>query len=78
MPRQGSRQFSIVRLGGSEVLKIELTLQFAKTGPVAFPLSVMDTIGEAAARFYEHRGFPRLSDALPSRMVLDLAPRVRA
>jgi GNAT superfamily N-acetyltransferase len=55
-----------------------LTIQLAKTGPVAFRLFVTDAIDEAAARFYERRGFARLSDAFPCRMVLDLAPFVRA
>jgi len=54
-----------------------LTLQLAKTGPVAFRLFVTDAIDEAAARFYERRGFARLSDTFPCRMVLDLAPFVR-
>jgi len=55
-----------------------LTLQLAKTGPVGFRLFVTDAIDAAAARFYERRGFARLSDAFPCRMVLDLAPFVRA
>jgi GNAT superfamily N-acetyltransferase len=55
-----------------------LTLQLAKTGPVAFRLFVTDAIDETAAGFYERRGFARLSDTFPCRMVLDLAPFVSA
>jgi GNAT superfamily N-acetyltransferase len=55
-----------------------LTLELARTGPVAFRLFVTDAIDESAARFYERRGFGRLSDTFPCRMVLDLAPFVRA
>jgi GNAT superfamily N-acetyltransferase len=54
-----------------------LTLQLAKTGPVAFRLFVTDAIDEAVARFYERRGFSRLGETFPCRMVLDLAPFVR-
>jgi GNAT superfamily N-acetyltransferase len=53
-----------------------LTLQLARTGPVAFRLFVTDAIDEAAARFYERFGFARLTDAAPCRMVLDLKPLV--
>ncbi|MFY9821935.1 MAG: GNAT family N-acetyltransferase [Thermoanaerobaculia bacterium] len=49
-----------------------LTLQLARSGPVAFRLFVTDAIDEAAARFYERLGFSRLSDEFPCRMVLDL------
>ena len=53
-----------------------LTLQLAKTGPVAFRLLVTDAIDESAARFYERRGLVRLSDGYPCRMVLDVRPIV--
>jgi hypothetical protein len=53
-----------------------LTLQLAKSGPIAFRLFVTDAIDETAARSYERFGFARLSDAFPCRMVLDLAPLV--
>src|SRR5688572_26829078 len=53
-----------------------LTLQLAKTGPVAFRLLVTDAIDEGAARFYERRGLVRLSDRYPCRMVLDVRPIV--
>jgi hypothetical protein len=35
---------------------------------------VTDAIDEAAARFYEHFGFSRLTGEFPCRMVLDLKP----
>jgi GNAT superfamily N-acetyltransferase len=53
------------------------TIQLAKAGPVAFRLFVTDAIDEGAVRFYERRGFARLGEAFPCRMVLDLAPLVR-
>jgi len=49
-----------------------LTLQLARSGPVAFRLFVTDAIDEAAAGFYERFGFSRLADEFPCRMVLDL------
>lgn len=51
-----------------------LTLQLARSGPVAFRLFVTDAIDEAAAKFYERFGFSRLADEFPCRMVLDLKP----
>src|SRR5690349_13124838 len=45
-----------------------LTLQLAKTGPVAFRLFVTDAIDAHAARFHERRGLVRLSDEYPCRM----------
>jgi GNAT superfamily N-acetyltransferase len=51
-----------------------LTLQLARSGPVAFRLFVTDAIDEAAARFYERFDFSRLADPFPCRMVLDLKP----
>ena len=51
-----------------------LTLQLAKTGPIAFRLFVTDAIDARAAQFYERRGLVRLGDAYPCRMVLDLRP----
>jgi GNAT superfamily N-acetyltransferase len=51
-----------------------LTLQLARTGPVAFRLFVTDAIDEGAARFYQRFGLHPLSDDYPARMVLDLAP----
>jgi len=54
-----------------------LTLQLARTGPVAFRLFVTDAINEDAARFYQRFGLQRLSDDYPARMVLDLAPLLR-
>jgi len=51
-----------------------LTLQLARSGPVAFRLFVTDAIDEAAARFYERFGFSRLTGEFPCRMVLDLKP----
>lgn len=51
-----------------------LTLQLARSGPVAFRLFVTDAIDEGAARFYEHFGFSRLTGEFPCRMVLDLKP----
>lgn len=53
-----------------------LTLQLARSGPVAFRLFVTDAIDEAAAKFYERFGFSRLADEFPCRMVLDLKPLV--
>jgi GNAT superfamily N-acetyltransferase len=53
-----------------------LTLQLAKSGPVAFRLLVTDAIDAAAVRFYERRGLVRLSEEYPCRMVLDLQPIV--
>jgi GNAT superfamily N-acetyltransferase len=53
-----------------------LTLQLARTGPVAFRLFVTDAIDSRAARFYEYFGFTRLADGFPCRMVLDLKPLV--
>lgn len=54
-----------------------LTLELARTGPIAFRLFVTDAIDEAAARFYEHFGLARLSDAFPCRMALDLKPMLQ-
>lgn len=54
-----------------------LTLQLARTGPVAFRLFVTDAIDADAASFYEHFGFSRLSEDFPCRMVLDLRPLVQ-
>lgn len=51
-----------------------LTLQLARSGPVAFRLFVTDAIDEAAASFYERFGLSRLADEFPCRMVLDLEP----
>lgn len=51
-----------------------LTLQLARSGPVAFRLFVTDAIDEAAAAFYERFGFTRLAVEYPCRMVLDLKP----
>lgn len=51
-----------------------LTLQLARSGPVAFRLFVTDAIDEGAVRFYEHFGFSRLTGEFPCRMVLDLKP----
>lgn len=53
-----------------------LTLQLARSGPVAFRLFVTDAIDETAVRFYEHFGLARLGEAFPCRMVLDLKPFV--
>ena len=53
-----------------------LTLQLARTGPVAFRLFVTDAIDETAARFYDRFGLARLGDEYPCRMVLDLKPLV--
>jgi GNAT superfamily N-acetyltransferase len=53
-----------------------LTLQLARTGPVAFRLFVTDAFDEDAARFYRRFGLHQLSDDYPARMVLDLAPLV--
>ena len=55
-----------------------LTLELATSGPVAFRLFVTDAIDDDAVRFYERFGLARLSDALPSRMVLDIKPLVGA
>lgn len=51
-----------------------LTLELARTGPVAFRLFVTDAIDGEAVRFYERFGLARLSDRYPCRMVLDLKP----
>lgn len=51
-----------------------LTLQLARTGPVAFRVLVTDAVDERAARFYERFGLERLSGTFPARMVLDLKP----
>ncbi|HEX4961602.1 MAG TPA: GNAT family N-acetyltransferase [Thermoanaerobaculia bacterium] len=51
-----------------------LTLQLARSGPVAFRLFVTDAIDEAAAGFYERFGFSRIGDTFPCRMVLDIRP----
>jgi GNAT superfamily N-acetyltransferase len=53
-----------------------LTLQLARTGPVAFRLFVTDAIDETAARLYDRFGFARLGDGYPCRMVLDLKPLI--
>jgi GNAT superfamily N-acetyltransferase len=53
-----------------------LTLQLARSGPVAFRLFVTDAIDEAAAGFYERFGLVRLAEEFPCRMVLDLKPLV--
>jgi GNAT superfamily N-acetyltransferase len=55
-----------------------LTLQLARSGPVAFRLFVTDALDEVAARFYERFGFSRLADEFPCRMVLDLKPLLDA
>lgn len=55
-----------------------LTLQLARTGPIAFRLFVTDAIDAPAARFYEHFGLARLADLFPCRMVLDLRPLLQA
>jgi ribosomal protein S18 acetylase RimI-like enzyme len=47
-------------------------MQLQRDGPVGFRLFVADAIDEQAAAFYERRGFVRLSDDFPARMVLDL------
>lgn len=54
-----------------------LTLELAKSGPVAFRLFVADAIDARAAHFYERFGFSRLSDEYPCRMVLDIEPLIR-
>jgi GNAT superfamily N-acetyltransferase len=54
-----------------------LTLELARTGPVAIRLFVTDAIDEGAARFCERFGFSRLGDRYPCRMMLDLEPRLR-
>lgn len=51
-----------------------LTLQLARSGPVAFRLFVTDAIDEAAAQFYARYGLTRLAEEFPCRMVLDLKP----
>ena len=51
-----------------------LTLELARTGPVAFRLFVTDAIDERAAAFYARFGFTRLADEFPARMVLDILP----
>jgi GNAT superfamily N-acetyltransferase len=51
-----------------------LSLQVARSGPVAVRLFVTDAIDEPAVRFYEHFGFARLADGFPCRMLLDLKP----
>ena len=53
-----------------------LTIQLARSGPVAFRLFVTDAIDETAARFYDRFGLARLGDEYPCRMVLDLKPLV--
>jgi GNAT superfamily N-acetyltransferase len=53
-----------------------LTLQLARSGPVAFRLLVTDAIDKDAARLYERFGLAPLGDAFPCRMVLDLKPLV--
>ena len=53
-----------------EALKITLTL--AHSGPITFRLFVTDAMSEDAVLFYEKFSLMRLSDELPSRMVLDL------
>ena len=55
-----------------------LSLQLAAAGPVAFRLFVTDAIDDQAARFYERFGLVRLSDAFPTRMVLDIQPLLEA
>lgn len=49
-----------------------LTLQLARTGPVALRLLVTDALDVEAERFYEHFGLASLSEEFPCRMVLDL------
>ncbi len=51
-----------------------LTLQLARSGPVAFRLFVTDALDAEAASFYGHFGCVPLSDGFPCRMVLDLRP----
>ena len=51
-----------------------LTLQLAKSGPVAFRLLVTDAIDAGAADFYRRHGLIALGDSYPCRMVLDLQP----
>ena len=53
-----------------------LTIQLARTGPVAFRLLVTDAIDETVTQFYERFGFARLGDDFPCRMVLDLRPLI--
>lgn len=57
---------------------LSLTLQLARSGPVAFRLFVTDAIDLQAAQFYERAGMQReyLSDSFPTRMVLDLKPLI--
>jgi GNAT superfamily N-acetyltransferase len=54
-----------------------LTLQLARSGPVAFRLFVTDALDPAAAEFYERFGFTRLAEEFPCRMILDLKPLSR-
>ena len=51
-----------------------LTLQLARTGPVAFRLFVTDALDAEAQSFYAHFGCAPLNDDFPCRMVLDLKP----
>ncbi|EXJ16441.1 GNAT family N-acetyltransferase [Imhoffiella purpurea] len=51
-----------------------LTLQLARSGPVAFRLFVTDAVDAEAASFYTHFGCVPLGDGFPRRMVLDLRP----
>ena len=51
-----------------------LTLQLARTGPVAFRLFVTDALDAEARSFYAHFGCAPLSNGFPCRMVLDLRP----
>jgi GNAT superfamily N-acetyltransferase len=53
-----------------------MTLELARSGPVAFRLFVTDAIDGAAVKFYERFGFTRLAEEFPCRMVLDLKPLV--
>jgi GNAT superfamily N-acetyltransferase len=53
-----------------------LTLQLARTGPVAFRLFVTDALDAEALSFFAHFGCMPLGDRFPSRMVLDLRPLV--
>src|SRR3712207_5479826 len=55
-----------------------LTLQLARTGPVAFRLFVTDAIDRGAVTFYERFGLVRLRHAYPCRIVLDLFPLLSA
>ena len=49
-----------------------LTVQLARTGPVAFRLSVTNALDTEGVSFYAHLGCVPLSDGFPCRMVLDL------